>query len=139
MRSFDVFRFSYIFALLACFKTRSILQYLWNLPISRAVFKESLSFRRSFERKGGGEAIVCPEFRPKDHFYSPMFQKKVVYLFTNESNPFGSSKQHITGAAKNAEDLRKHGAEFAIFPLLSKEEEFAFTFNILVSFFHCSC
>uniref|UniRef100_F1KX68 ATP-dependent DNA helicase 2 subunit 1 n=1 Tax=Ascaris suum TaxID=6253 RepID=F1KX68_ASCSU len=63
--------------------------------------------------------------------HSPMFQKKVVYLFTNESNPFGSSKQHITGAAKNAEDLRKHGAEFAIFPLLSKEEEFAFTFNIL--------
>uniref|UniRef100_A0A914RQG7 Ku70/Ku80 N-terminal alpha/beta domain-containing protein n=1 Tax=Parascaris equorum TaxID=6256 RepID=A0A914RQG7_PAREQ len=67
--------------------------------------------------------------------HSPMFQKRVVYLFTNESNPFGSSKQHITGAAKNAEDLRKHGAEFAIFPLLSKEEEFAFTFNILKLWF----
>ncbi|VDM42657.1 unnamed protein product [Toxocara canis] len=58
--------------------------------------------------------------------HTPTFQKRVVYLFTNESNPFGSSKQHMVGAAKNADDLRKHGAEFAIFPLLSEDEEFGF-------------
>ncbi|KHN88389.1 X-ray repair cross-complementing protein 5 [Toxocara canis] len=63
--------------------------------------------------------------------HTPTFQKRVVYLFTNESNPFGSSKQHMVGAAKNADDLRKHGAEFAIFPLLSEDEEFGFEFNSL--------
>ncbi|VDK52177.1 unnamed protein product [Anisakis simplex] len=62
--------------------------------------------------------------------FSPVFQRRVVYLFTNEPNPFGSSKQHTIGAIKNADDLRKHNTEFAIFPILSERDEFAFDFNV---------
>ncbi|VDD84872.1 unnamed protein product [Enterobius vermicularis] len=63
--------------------------------------------------------------------FSPKFQKRVVYLLTNEDDPFGKNVQHKSGAVKNAQDLRSHGAEFAIFPLLTESEEFQFKFHIL--------
>uniref|UniRef100_A0A0N5AYJ3 Ku domain-containing protein n=1 Tax=Syphacia muris TaxID=451379 RepID=A0A0N5AYJ3_9BILA len=65
-------------------------------------------------------------------FSSPKFQKRVVYLFTNESNPFDKDQQHLLSASKNAEDLLHHAAEFAIFPLLAETEESTFNYDILV-------
>ncbi|MFH4974745.1 hypothetical protein AB6A40_001454 [Gnathostoma spinigerum] len=61
---------------------------------------------------------------------NPSFQKRTVYLFTNDDNPFGLSKHHLIGASRNASDLRNHAAEFAVVPLIEEAEEGCFDFSI---------
>lgn len=69
------------------------------------------------------------------NIFSTSFYKKVVYFFTNECQPFGLSERHLKSAAKNAEDLRKHGNDFAIFPLITAEQKLSSDFNTLVHYF----
>uniref|UniRef100_A0A183E088 Ku domain-containing protein n=1 Tax=Gongylonema pulchrum TaxID=637853 RepID=A0A183E088_9BILA len=54
---------------------------------------------------------------------SPHFQKRVVYLFTNDVQPFGNNRQHCIAACKNADDLRSHNAEFSVYPLIPEDHE----------------
>lgn len=68
------------------------------------------------------------------NIFSTSFYKKVVYFFTNECQPFGLSERHLKSAAKNAEDLRKHGNDFAIFPLITAEQKLSSDFNTLVHY-----
>uniref|UniRef100_A0A0N5D8N2 Ku domain-containing protein n=1 Tax=Thelazia callipaeda TaxID=103827 RepID=A0A0N5D8N2_THECL len=60
---------------------------------------------------------------------TPHFQKRLVYLFTNRSNLFGTDTQHLSSTCKNIDDLRNHGVEFSLFPIVPEKN--SFTFDIL--------
>ncbi|OZC11510.1 hypothetical protein X798_01368 [Onchocerca flexuosa] len=63
---------------------------------------------------------------------TPYFRKRIVYLFTNETNPFDTNNQHRISACKNADDLRSHDTEFLIYPLITEDD--ALVFSVLVNF-----
>uniref|UniRef100_A0A0R3RSX2 ATP-dependent DNA helicase 2 subunit 1 n=1 Tax=Elaeophora elaphi TaxID=1147741 RepID=A0A0R3RSX2_9BILA len=57
---------------------------------------------------------------------TPHFQKRTVYLFTNEPNLFGTNNQHRISACKNADDLRNHDTQFSVYPLIDEDDTFVF-------------
>ncbi|VDK62692.1 unnamed protein product [Onchocerca ochengi] len=58
---------------------------------------------------------------------TPYFRKRIVYLFTNETNPFDTNNQHRISACKNADDLRSHDTEFLIYPLTAENDALVFS------------
>ncbi|MCP9259198.1 X-ray repair cross-complementing protein 5 [Dirofilaria immitis] len=57
----------------------------------------------------------------------PYFRKRIVYLFTNEMNPFDTNNQHCISACKNADDLRNHDTEFSVYPLIAESNVAVFS------------
>ncbi|KAM3723859.1 X-ray repair cross-complementing protein [Dirofilaria immitis] len=58
---------------------------------------------------------------------TPYFRKRIVYLFTNEMNPFDTNNQHCISACKNADDLRNHDTEFSVYPLIAESNVAVFS------------